>query len=161
MRSNARAHSWKVKVCFAMGKHASQCIEQMEANLSYNLLVTSHFLWKLLQRTICHRRYSDWACDDFRYWYSRSHVSVAHLVFRSISAALQLANSVFFWFSFKFRAWHVVFVGENRKRWKRTVRQSHIPLTSIEHMLYSGPPIFSGNGHGSQKGRKSMFSVVF
>ena len=59
MRSNARAHSWKAKVCFAMEKHASQWMEQTEANLSYNLLLTLHFLWELLLRTICHRRYSD------------------------------------------------------------------------------------------------------
>ena len=69
------------KVCFVMGKHASQWMEQTEANLSYNLLVTLHFLWELLLRTICHRRYSDRACDDSRFWYSRSHVSVAHLFF--------------------------------------------------------------------------------
>ena len=84
MRSNARAHSWKAKVWFVMGKHASQWMEQTKANLSYNLLVTLHFLWELLLRTICHRRYSDRACDDSRFWYSRSHVSVAHLFFRSI-----------------------------------------------------------------------------
>ena len=47
MHNNARAHSWRAKVCFAMGKHASQWMGQTdpEANLSYNLLVTLHFLW--------------------------------------------------------------------------------------------------------------------
>ena len=93
MRSNARAHSWKAKVCFAMGKHASQWMEQTEANLSYNLLVTLHFLWELLLRTICHRRCSDRGCDDSRFWYSRSHVSVAHLFFRSISISCTLTTA--------------------------------------------------------------------
>ena len=40
--------------------------------------------------------------------------------------------------------------------------QSVLPVFACsEHMLCSGPPITSGNGHGSQKGKKSMFSGVF
>ena len=108
---------------------------------SYNLLLTLHFLWELLLRTICHRRYSDRGCDDSRFWYSRSHVSVAHLFFRSISIPCTLTTAstgqqCILLVLFQFRAWNVVFVGENRKRWKRTARHSHIPLTTIKELAF-------------------------
>ena len=135
MRSNVRAHSWKAKVCFCDGKprqpvdgtNGSELKLQFACNFAFSL------------RTFAENHLPSSILGSSVWWFP---LLIQSLTCFSSSSLFPLNfNALHFNHRFNWptvyssgslsNLWNVVFAGENRKRWKRTARHSHIPLTTM------------------------------
>ena len=147
MRSNARAHSWKAKVCFCEGKarqpvdgtNGSKLKLQFACNFAFSLrtfaenhLPSSILGFPLLIQSLT--RFSSSSLFPLNF-------NLIPCTSTTSSTGQQCILLVLF------QIWNVVFVGENRKRWKQLNRS---PFTHSPYNHYRIGVCLSDSRQGSK-----------